>query len=54
MRIPEFLKSTYIMLFKTFPDGICEEYYLMFVNTLFTLWLYGRWEFSISYVILYR
>lgn len=37
MRIPEFLKSTYIMLIETFPDGICEEYYWV---TLYLLYDY--------------
>lgn len=35
MRIPEFLKSTYIMLFETFPNGICEEYYWIILYLLY-------------------
>ncbi len=35
MRIPEFLKSTYNLLFETFPDGICEQYYWVILYLLY-------------------
>jgi len=35
MRIPEFLKSTYIMLIEAFPNGICEEYYWVILYLLY-------------------
>ena len=35
MKIPEYLKSTYNMLFGAFPDGICEEYYWVILYLLY-------------------
>lgn len=35
MRIPEVLKSTYMMLYQVFPDGISEEYYWIVLYLLY-------------------